>query len=199
MNDGWSEQTPRARLYYTAEQQAGYFTTTQALEAGFSPSLLTYHVHTGHFVRVKWGIYRLVQFPSSQHEDLFIAWLEAGTGTVISHESALALYDLSDVLPTKVHVTVPRGASRRHPRLSLHTNQLGPQELTSMAGLPVTTVSRTIADVATSGLAEEQVVQAVKQAIQRGLVNQIDLKNYALNRGGRLQRLVLQALQELAK
>ncbi|MHB1355677.1 MAG: type IV toxin-antitoxin system AbiEi family antitoxin domain-containing protein [Anaerolineae bacterium] len=198
MNTSRSEQSHSARLYYTAEQQSGYFTAAQASKAGFSPSLLTYHVHTGRFVRVKWGVYRLVQFPSSPHEDLYIAWLEAGPCTAISHDSALALHGLSDVLPARVHVTVPRNASRRHQRLSLHTIPLDPLDLTNVAGLPVTTVLRTLADVTASGLAEEQVILAVKQAIQRGLVGKIELVDYTLNRGGRLRRLVSQALQDLS-
>jgi len=68
----------------------------------------------------------------------------------------------------------------------------------NVAGLPVTTVSRTIADVAASGLAEEQVVQAVRQAIQRGLVTEADLRSYAQALGGRPERLIRQALPERA-
>ena len=43
------------------------------------------------------------------NEDLFIAWLETGPNSVISHDSALALYDLSDALPAAIHLTVPLG------------------------------------------------------------------------------------------
>lgn len=198
MTDTEATRTPDEGLYGVAERQAGYFTTAQAKEAGFSQRQLTYYVRSERFLRIRWGVYRLVLYPSTPNEDLFVAWLESGPGAVISHESALTLHELSDVLPTRVHVTIPRSASRRHPRLTLHTNQLGPQDVTSVAGLPVTAVSRTIADVAASGLAEELVFQAAKQAIQRGLVSTADLLYYAQYRGGRPQRLVSQALQELA-
>ena len=57
--------------------------------------------------------YRLSRFPPSRFEDLFVAWLKCGPKSAISHESALAIYDLSDVLPAEVHITVPRTASRR--------------------------------------------------------------------------------------
>ena len=101
------------QLYEIAEQQAGYFTAAQALEAGYSRPLLSYYTKVGRFDRVHRGVYRLVQFPGSPYEDLFVACLRTGPDSVISHESALAVYELSDVLPGEVHVIVPRTASRR--------------------------------------------------------------------------------------
>ncbi len=195
---GSPEVSSNEKLYEVAERQAGYFTTSQAKEVGFSSSQLTYHVRSGRFIRVRWGVYRLTHFPATPYEDLYVAWLTAGPDDVISHDSALALYDLSDALPSRIHVTIPRTASRRRPGLALHTNRLGPDEVTIVEGLPVTTVSRTIADVAASGLAEELVVQAVQQAVERGLVSEGALQAYADVRGGRPQQMVDQALRERA-
>lgn len=199
MNSSTTDRSPSERIYAVAEPQAGYFTTSQAKEAGFSQPQLTYYVRRGRFLRVKWGVYRLALFPSSPHADLYVAWLEAGPSAVISHESALALHDLSDVLPGRIHLTIPRSASRRHAGLTLHTNQLDPVDITSIAGLLVTTVPRTIADVAASGLADELVIQAVHQAIQRGLASKVVLRSYAESRGGRPQQLVAHAFQRLAE
>ena len=185
-------------LYQLAEPQAGYFTTTQALAAGFSHRQLSYYASTGRFLRIRRGIYRLAHFPHSPHEDLFIAWLRVGKGAVISHESALALYELSDILPTETHLIVPPGTSRRHPGLQLHTNRLQPGDITMYAGLPVTTVSRTLAHVTAAGLADELVIQAVHEAVQRGLVTKRCLLNMADQQGGRIQRLVQTALEGMA-
>ena len=118
------EQPDFNHLYQIAEDQAGYFTASQAQEAGFSWERLSYYVTTGRFSRIQRGIYRLVQFPASPYEDLFVAWLRIGLESVISHESALYLYDLSDVLPGEIHVIMPRSGSRRRKGLRLHTNQL---------------------------------------------------------------------------
>ncbi len=101
------------RLYEVAEQQAGYCTAAQAQADGFSRPLLSYYTKMGRFNRIRHGIYRLVQFPGSPYEDLFMAWLRTGPDSVISHESALAVYELSDTLPGEVHIIVPRTASRR--------------------------------------------------------------------------------------
>ena len=183
-------------LYEIAEEQAGYFTSAQAQSAGFSLPLLSYHAATGRYDRVDHGLYRLVQFPGSPYEDLFVAWLRTGPESVISHESALAVYELSDVLPVEVHIIVPRTASRRREGLRIHTNQLHPDEVTSRVGLPVTTVARTIADVITIGMSIDLVKQAVEEAIQRGLTTRISLLTQAARRGGRVASVLNNILDE---
>ncbi len=177
-------------LYHLAEQQAGYFTARQAARAGFSWERLTDYAKTRRFQRVGHGIYRLAQFPSSRFEDLFVAWLKCGPKSAISHESALALYDLSDVLPGEVHVTVPRTASRRRKGIRLHTNRLRPADVIKREGLPVTSVPRTIADVARAGLSEDHVARAIQDALERGLTTQQALLAEARRRDGRAARLI---------
>jgi predicted transcriptional regulator of viral defense system len=191
-----ANQSPFDMLYPVAEQQAGYFTTAQARAAGYSQRQLTYYVRTHRFDRIRAGIYRLTHYPASAHEDLFLAWLQVGPQAVISHESALALYELSDALPTAVHLTISPQMSRRHGALRLHTSHLSADETAWFGGLPVTTVPRTILDVAASGLAEELVVQAIHQALERGLVLADNLRAAAEHRGGRARHLVRRALRE---
>ena len=183
-------------IYQIAEQQAGYFSAAQARQAGFSGSLLSYHLGAGRFARVSPRIYRLAQFPASPHEDLFVAWLRAGPNAVLSHDSALALYDLSDLLPDQIHVTVPRSASRRRTGLQLHTRRLDREDVTHYQGLPVTTVLRTLIDVTAAGLAEEQVRQAIREALRRGLITRDSLLQLTASRGGRITRIVDETLYE---
>jgi len=186
-------------LYVIAENQAGYFTASQASEVGFSWERLSSNAKTGLFLRVARGVYRLSRFPGSAYEDLFVAWLRTGRKAVISHESALSVYELTDVLPSETHVIVPRTASRRRKGIRQHTNQLSPDEITRREGLPVTTVARTIADVSISGLAEEQVQQAVRESLQRGLTSQDELLSHADRRGGRAKRIIQAILSEEMK
>ncbi|MDD5468348.1 MAG: type IV toxin-antitoxin system AbiEi family antitoxin domain-containing protein [Anaerolineales bacterium] len=178
------------RLYEIAENQAGYFTAKQAHLAGFSRERLFYYVTTGRFSRVQRGIYRLVQFPGSPYEDLFVAWLKAGPDAVISHESALYLYQLSDVLPSEIHVIMPRTGSRRRQGIRLHTNRLNPNEVTQREGLPVTSATRTIIDVAAGGITDEQIRKAIHEAIRRGLIAKEELLSLASRHGGRLLRII---------
>ena len=183
-----------SRLYEIAEGQAGYFTTAQAVAAGVDRRRLSYYARVGYTQRIRRGVYRLAQFPHSRHEDLFVAWLRTGPDSVISHDSALLLYELSDVLPEEIHVTVPPTRSRRHPGLRLHTNQIGPQDITKREGLPVTTVPRTIADVALSGLSDEFVVQAAREAVAAGLTSPAELLAEAAARSRRLEEVLRRAL-----
>lgn len=184
-------------LYQIAEGQGGYFATRQARRAGFSRDQLSYRTKSGQLERIAHGIYRLRRFPASPYEDLFVALLRTGPRSVISHESALGVYDLTDALPTQVHVTVPRTASRRREGIRLHTKAISASEITSRDGLSVTTVPRTIADVAAAGVAEEFVIQAVHQAIDRGLVGPGELRNAREKYGGRAARIIAQALREM--
>jgi len=183
------------KIYEIAEAQAGYFTTRQAEAAGVDRPRLSRFTAAGRMQRVRRGVYRLTHFPRTRHEDLFIAWLATGPDSVISHASALLLYDLSDALPASIHVTVPRTASRRRHGLCLHTNRITPAEITRYNGLPVTTVPRTIADLATNGLADELVEQAVRQAVAGGLAQPEDLEVAADLRGRRVSQLVRHALE----
>jgi hypothetical protein len=91
-------------------------------------------------------------------------------------------------------VTVPRTASRRRKGLRLHTNRIGREEITHYDSLPVTTVPRTIADVALEGLAEELVEQAVREAVQKGLATPPVLLAAAQTRSPRVTRLIARAL-----
>lgn len=184
-------------LYHIAEAQGGYFAAWQAQRAGFSRDQLSYRTKSGQLERIAHGIYRLRRFPASPHEDLFVALLRTGPRSVLSHDSALGLYDLTDALPTQVHVTVPRTASRRREGLRLHTKAIESSEITARDGLTVTTVPRTIADVAAAGLAEEFVIQAVHQAVDRGLVGPNELRNAREKYGGRAARILAQALREM--
>jgi predicted transcriptional regulator of viral defense system len=184
------------KLYEFAEDQAGYFTAAQALQAGFSWERLSNSVKSGKFQRISVGVYRLTQFPRHPHEDLFYTWLSTGPNSAISHESALAYYELSDVLPAEIHVIIPRTASRRRQKIRMHTNRLAPDEVVMRSGLRITTVARTIADVAASGVAEEAVKQAIEESLRRGLASRTDLLTQAERRGGRAKRIIIDTLNK---
>ena len=103
------------RLYEIAEGQQGFFTTKQAKAAGFAENTHPYHVQAGNWIREHRGIYRLASFPRGERPDLMLWSLwsrnrgEAAQG-VYSHQTALSLYDLSDVMPAKLHMTVPKSS-----------------------------------------------------------------------------------------
>lgn len=185
------------QLYQIAESQGGYFSARQAQQVGVSKALLSHHTKRGRFQRIRRGVYRLTHFPEAPHADLIIAWLSAGEKAVVSHESALSLYGLTDLLPTEIHLTVPRTASRRLRGVRFHTARLNREEITSRQGLPVTTLPRTIIDLIRCGVAEEWVRTAIQQAVARGLVSEVVLQEEARRRGGHIGALIQAALEKV--
>jgi len=164
-------------LFEIAQGQAGYFITRQAASAGYSPQLLAY-LGSKKVERVRRCIYRLVHFPASDHEDLIVLWLWSEQAGVFSHETALALHDLSDVLPGKVHLTLPAGWRRRRLRvpsgLVLHFADVGDPDRASFAAVPVTAPLRTLRDCIEADVAPSLVHQAILQARRRGLITAAD-------------------------
>jgi predicted transcriptional regulator of viral defense system len=162
------------RLFETAEAQAGLFTAAQADSAGLYQQLLRRYVEHGRVRRLRRGIYRIVHFPASDQEPLVELWLWTDRAGVFSHETALSLHDLSDVLPRRVHVTVPAGWRERRlrvpPGLVLHYGAVGKAEREWSGPIPVTRAERTLADAIQDHVAPELVQQALAQARARGLV-----------------------------
>lgn len=170
-------------LYETASSQEGMFTTQQAAAAGYSPQLLVHHVNSGRMQRVQRRIYRLVHFPPGDHEDLVAAWLWSERAGVISHRTALSLRQLSDVLPARVHLTLPLAWHRRRVRvpdgIRLHYAEVTPAERGWHGSVPVTSVRRTLNDCARDGLSPDLLLQATRQALRRGLVVKTELPDVA--------------------
>jgi predicted transcriptional regulator of viral defense system len=167
------------RLFETALAQEGLFTTEQAAEAGYSPQLLVHHVRTGRVVRLQRGIYRVVHFPVGEHEELVAAWLWSERTGVISHQTALALHELSDGLPAHVHLTLPNAWKRRRFRapldVVLHHADVLPDERSWFGAVPTTNPRRTLSDCAREGLSPELLRHAAQQALRRGLVTRTEL------------------------
>lgn len=163
-----------AAIYEIAADQAGYLTVAQARSAGVDPMALVMMERRDTLERVSHGVYRLVQFPHGELAEYMEASLwPVGARGVISHESALALYGVSEVNPAKIHITVPAGyrVRRQAPaRLKLHRAQLPEADRTVFEGVPVTTVGRTIRDCQASFVGAEILRQAVADAERRGLV-----------------------------
>lgn len=191
------------RLFELAAAQAGYFTTAQARELGYSPRSLVHHVAAGHLERVSRGFYRLIGVPAGPHDDVVAEWLKlAPRGAVVSHETALALYDLAPSRSREIHLTLPR---ERRPRtrqsrmaVRVHTTvaPLGRAEVSTRFGVRVTMPARTIADVADIGADPSVVIEAVTRALATGVVTAEELSDAANGRSARVQRLVARAVEE---
>lgn len=197
-----ASQPDRSRLYDVASEQSGYFTTKQAGVCGFSRPLLSHHVKTGRFIRVRRGLYRFREYPRSPREHVLATWLSTGKDVaVVSHESALDLLGLSDVVPDAVHLTVHRSRrdlpSVRGVKIHTTVKPLQPDERVVRDGMIITSAARSILDAADTGMAPEQVEMAVAQAIERGLATESQLRQGAAKRGRRVKDRIDEALGKI--
>ena len=172
-------KTASNALFQIAEEQQGYFTAKQAADVGYQPGSQAHHVKSGNWVRAERGVYRLARFPQSAEEQLVIyaLWSRNRAGKpegVYSHQTALAIHELSDLNPAKLHVSVPVTFRRsaRVPRiLVLHRASLGVKDVEQRQGFAVTASLRTIADLAAAESVSHDIIeQALRQGRQRGLI-----------------------------
>jgi predicted transcriptional regulator of viral defense system len=183
-NNRHSHKETFEHLYKIVEGQGGYFTTKQAVAVGFSQKNHGYHVRTGNWIRERRGIYRLAKFPPAERPDLMLWWLWSRNRNdtpqgVYSHETALSLYDLSDINPARLHMTVPRSFQRRSTLSKipvLHRGSVHKDEIEIRYGVKVTKALKTISDLLSARTVQlDHMKQAVKQAFQRGLITRSEL------------------------
>lgn len=162
-------------LFDLAADQHGYFVVAQARDAGVSPMALVMMARRGSVERMSHGVYRLAQFPLSPLGQYMEAalWPGGGVRGVISHESALAMFDVSDASPAKIHVTVPR-TFRTHRQLPanlvLHHADLDEPDTDVLEGIPVTTLERTVQDCARAHLGAGVLRDAIDDGRKLGLI-----------------------------
>jgi predicted transcriptional regulator of viral defense system len=180
-----SSKDSEARLFAIAETQGGFFTPKQAENAGFDRTHHAYHVQTGNWQREHRGIYRLTRFPMPERPDLILwsFWSRNRDDEIqgtFSHQTALSIYDLSDVMPAKLHMTVPRSFRRSAEMptiLILHYDDLSADEIEQREAYRVTRPIRTIVDVCRE-VPSEVLSQAFSEAKARGLITSADIEHY---------------------
>ena len=190
-------QDARHRLYEFAVAQGGYFTAAQAVEAGYPKQLQYYHVKRGNWVREGWGIYRLPEWPRSSYDDL-IRWTLWSRGlAVVSHQSAMAVHGISDLMPARIYLTVPPGFRKRPPPgIVLHRDELAPHEIEQREGFRVTTPLRTLIDAARVAVDPERLSAGVRDAILKGLVGDRHIEAAVAALKGPTAERLYSALQE---
>ena len=132
----------------------------------------------GRLERMSRGVYRIAHFPAdrlAQYREA-VLWAQASQGPeriALSHETALMLYGISDVNPSRVHLTVPESARMRrvHPKwIAIHRANLATEDILLHEGMPVTTVERSILDVLASTHRTDFARQAITDALRKGLL-----------------------------
>ncbi len=168
------------KLYVLAEVQQGNFTAQQAQDAGYSPQLLQKYLHANRIARVRRGVYRLVHHPAGDQEELIVLWLWSEQAGVFSHETALSLHRISDVLPSRFHLTLPLAWKKRRlrvpDRVTLYYENLLKPERTWVGAVPVTTIARTLSDCLDANVTTDTIRAAVRDVSRRGLLGPTEVQ-----------------------
>lgn len=195
-----SSPFPRRRtLARLAGDRNGIFTAGAARAAGVTSSALAYYTRTGAIERLGHGVYRIADFPASRDEPLIAAAAALGKDAVASHESALKLYGVTDVAPSRLHFTVPRArryviAPAEDVELHTTTRSFAPDDIVQHEGFRATSLARSIVDSARAHTGPEQIVMAVREGLRRGLLTRRDLGRAMQTAPLRVRRLIEEAL-----
>lgn len=170
-------QSRAQQLFELADAQAGYFTAGQALDLGYAYPTQHHHQRVGHWQRAGHGLYRLTAYPLTEHEQLagLTLWSRTRAGetqAVVSHDTALSLHGVGDLLPEQIHLTVPPGFRKPAPAgVVLHVATLAPADIETRHGFQLTTLERTFLDLMGEGRHADLLEQAIEGAAAQGAIS----------------------------
>jgi len=173
------------KLREIALDQCGYITTTQANNAGVTKAALSVLAKRGRIERVAFGVYRVPQTPVTQYDPFMLAVLWTGAPeAALSHETALAAYEVSDINPTVIHITVAK--KRRINRSGgmgyvLHHQDLGPDQITWWQQIPIVTLRTALEQCLQSGTPRYLLRQAIENGSRVGLLLADDVTKLTKN------------------
>jgi very-short-patch-repair endonuclease len=182
------------RIARLAGRQHGVVARVQLIQLGLSPDAIDRRLGAKRLLPLYRSVYAVGHRNGSRESRWMAAVLASGPGAVLSHRSAGALWGICSSAGSPA-ITVAR---QRRPRagVEIHRSSLPADETTTKNGIPVTTVPRTLLDLATI-LNHRQLEGAVNEAEVLCLWNELSLpdllRRYPRRPGGNAVRAVLQA------
>jgi very-short-patch-repair endonuclease len=168
------------------------------MQMGWSAGAIEKRVRAGRMHRLHAGVYLVGHRLISREGQWMAAVLASGSGTVLSYSSAAALWGIRPTSRTTIDVTVPHD-TRSSKLIHRHVSALPADEITVKGGIPVTTVPRTIFDLAATEPLD--VVKALlREAEFRELHDRLSLwdlvERYPGRRGIRKVKVALEVLKD---
>jgi hypothetical protein len=133
-----------------AAAQHGVVSTRQLNELGYTASAIGRRLKAGRLHRIHRGVYSVGNPAVSPHGRCLAAVLASGEGALLSHGSAAWLWGIAPTCPRISQVTVPR---RGHGRAAIRVHHVGTlvdADRSSVDGIAVTALPRTLLDLAAS-------------------------------------------------
>jgi Transcriptional regulator, AbiEi antitoxin/Protein of unknown function (DUF559) len=174
-----------AALARLAARQHGVVSLVQLLGLGLSASAVRNRVRRGRLHRVHRGVYTVGHSLLSREGRYMAAVLACGPGAVLSHRSAAELLGLRRTERSRVDVTAR--VRRRRPGIDAHKSAgLAAEDITSVLGVPCTTTSRTLLDLA-EVLDERGLQRAIERAEHLRLFDLRSLERALARADGRVR------------
>jgi very-short-patch-repair endonuclease len=170
----------------------------QLLKLGEGEKAIEYRLAIGRLHLLHQGVYAVGHQLIPREGRWMAAVLASGPEAVLSHWSAAALWMVKPNSRTIIDVTTPQ-KSRSWKGIRRHHSSLPADEVTVEKGIPVTTVPRTIFDLAATE-SEDVIENLLREAEFRELWDRLSLRDlterYPGKRGVQKVRLALQRLEE---
>ena len=170
--------TIRDDLWDVAVDQYGYVSDLNAEQLGIPMVELGKLAARGKLTRVWQGVYRFPEWPVSANDQLmeYVLWTR-DPRAVLSHETALEVYELSDINPADVHITIPRREKKLRrrqvpPALVIHYQDLTPEQIGWWEQIPTVTVPTAIDQCIDACVRPDLVLQAIDAARLEGRITE---------------------------
>lgn len=153
-----------------AARQWGVVARGQLLDAGLSRKVVATRVRSGRLLRLHRGVYAVGHARLRREGRWLAAVLAVGPGAVLSHRDAAGLHGLRPVNHVRTDVTTTR-QPRAVEGIAIHrTTVLEAQDTTTVSGIPVTTIARTLLDLA-GVVPSDHLASAIKEAERRNVLD----------------------------
>ncbi|SIQ57548.1 hypothetical protein CAFEA_08175 [Corynebacterium afermentans subsp. afermentans] len=177
-----------ATLEMVASDQWGIVTTAQAGREGVERLQLSRLAEKGDLDRARHGVYLLPSHQAGPQDEIRAAWLalepmkfiderwEDEWPVVVSHESAARIHDIGRLIPPKFTFSTGGTKQTRQQGIRIYTRRtLTDVDIVSVDGLPVTSVARTVGDLAEQKIERGYLADLVADALRKENVRIDDL------------------------
>ena len=178
-----------------ADRQFGVVARWQLPPSPALTKALSYRACTGRLVVVHFGVYAYGHDCLTANGHRMAAVLACGPTAVLSHRSAGVMWELLTTRQRRIDVTVPGTSRMSRPRIHVHrTRDLPAVEITSVDGVPITSVARTICDLA-GVLGRRPLERVIEQAHRSSLLDLVAIRHvidrHPSRRGLRMLRALI--------
>jgi predicted transcriptional regulator of viral defense system len=180
-----------------AASQHGVVSRAQVVRLGIQGSAIERRVARGRLHRLHRGVFAVGLPHPARDGRLLAAVMAAGPGAAVSHVDAAAAWALMNPGLGAVHVTTPRRSRTGPAGIRLHRVRcLDDDEVTSIRGIPVTTVARTVIDL-TDVLGTQRLARVLREADYLRLLDLSAVDGAMVRAHGRKRLANLEAALEI--